>query len=123
MDSKKEVFDVVKIPVYKEKLHGKTTPIDEDTRQEKIQYNAGKQVAAIITKIFHIMIESGFRYSYIANGEALVLLRTRWEDPPTLHYHQAAPSKDVGKEPHVSFAQTAVGQSTSVSIMDLGQIN
>ncbi|MCJ1240912.1 hypothetical protein MMC14_008916 [Varicellaria rhodocarpa] len=117
MDLKKEVFDRVKIPVYKEKPEEQMTPADEDIRQEKLQYNADKLVAAVVTQTFHAMIDFGLEYSYITTGEAFVFLRIRWEDPVTLYYHLFIPGEDAEEKTQTSLAQTAISQVISMCIM------
>ena len=117
MDLKKEVFDRVKIPAYKEKPEEQMTPVDEDIRQEKLQYNADKLVAAVVTQTFHAMIDFGLEYSYITTGEAFVFLQIRWEDPATLYYHLFIPGEDTEEKTQASLAQTAISQVISMCIM------
>ena len=117
MDLKKDVFHRVKIPVYKEKPEEQMTPVDEDIRQEKLQYNADKLVAAVVTQTFHAMIDFGLEYSYITTGEAFVFLQIRWEDPATLYYHLFIPGEDTEEKTQASLAQTAISQVISMCIM------
>ena len=122
MDLKKEVFDRIKIPAYKEKPEEQMTPTDEDARQEKLQYNAEKLVAAVVTQTFHTMIDFGLEYGYITTGEAFVFLQIRWQDPGTLFYHLIVPGEDAEGRTQISaeqipLAQTAISQVVSICIM------
>ena len=122
MNIKEEVFDRIKIPVFKEKPEEQMTTADEDARQEKLQYNADKLVAAVVTQTFHTMINFGLEYGYITTGEAFVFLQIRWEDPRTLFYHLIVPGEDAEGRTRMSaeqmpLAQTAISLAVSVCIM------
>ena len=121
MDLKKEVFDRVKVPIYKEKPEEQITPEDEDAKQEKLQYNADKLVAAVLTQTFHTMVDFGLEYGYVTTGEAFVFLRIRWENPQILFYYLVVPGEDVEERiqtptEQVSLARTAISQVVSICI-------
>ena len=117
MDLKKEVFDRIKIPAYKEKPEEQMTPADEDAKQEKLQYNAEKLVAAVVTQTFHTMIEFGLEYGYITTGQAFVFLQIRWEDPRTLFYQLVVPGEEAEGRTQIPLAQTAISQVVSICTM------
>ena len=115
MDIKEEVLDRVKIPVYKEKPEADMTPEDEIARQEKLQYNADRLIAAVLAQTFHTMIDFGLKYGYLTTGEAFVFLRVREDDPQTLYYHLAVPGEIDTIQ--TSLAQTAISQVMSLCVM------
>jgi hypothetical protein len=108
MDLKKEVIDRIDIPA--------PIPIDQtDAEAEavtvRLQYNADKVAVAVATQTFHYMIENGLEYSYIATGEAFVLLHIEEDDPTTLHYHVTVPSDEVDDDGSgFPYWQTAICQ-------------
>ena len=114
---KEDVFDVPTVPYW----NGKEpkTEADEAAKQEKLQYNAVKLVAAVITQTFHNMIEFGLTYSYITNGEAIVSLYTDWKNPKTVHYHLTIPSEDVGSGQNQDLAKTTISLNIVMCLMAL----
>ena len=93
------------------------TPDDEDARQEKLQYNADKLVAAVVTQAFHTMTDFGLEYSYITTGEAFVFLWIQRDDPITLYYHLFVPGEDTEEMVQTSLTQTAISQVISICTM------
>lgn len=145
MDLKSEVFDRVTIPpsildgdghdtsdsskvaretkrqrTAKEKMKAEEAERDEAYIEARLQYNADKLVAAVVTQTFRYMIENGLEYSYITTGESFVFLHIRAEDPTTLHYHVTVPADEVHDDNLASTeSQTAIAQVACLCLMAL----
>ena len=117
MNLKKDVFNRTTIPVFRER-GGSSTDGDETAREAKLQYNADKLVAAVVTQTFHTMIDFGLEYSFITTGEALVQLHVKKDDPTTLYYQLSIPKEDLlDTNDTASISQTAVGQVMTMCLM------
>ncbi|CAF9927300.1 MAG: hypothetical protein GOMPHAMPRED_004356 [Gomphillus americanus] len=115
MDLMEDILEKVK-PTCDEKFRIEMTTSEQ---QGKVQHDANKVVAAVLTQTFHAMIEFGLEYSYITNGEAFVMLRIRYQDPQTLLYHLCIPSEHVGSGYEMDLAQTAVNQNLVMCLLAL----
>ncbi|KAL9122915.1 MAG: hypothetical protein Q9187_000527 [Circinaria calcarea] len=86
--------------------------------EARLQYNADKLAAAVVTQTFHYMVENGLEFSYITTGEAFVFLHVQKEDPTTLYYHLAVPGDEVSnEEPEFSIPQIAISQVMSLCLI------
>lgn len=85
--------------------------------QERLQYNAEKLVTAALTQTFDYMILMGVEYGYITTGEAFVFLHIREDDATTLYYHLSVPVTDIAEAIEDRYAETAIGQVLSFSLM------
>ena len=64
------------------------------------------------------MIENGLEYSYIATGEAFILLHIEENNPTTLHYLVTVPSDEIDDdESKFPYSQTAIAQVMSLCLM------
>ncbi|QUC21863.1 uncharacterized protein UV8b_06104 [Ustilaginoidea virens] len=79
---------------------------------EKMKYDAARLVCSAIVQEYHVMISLGLEYSYLTNGpHADVMLWVPYDDPSTLHFHLAEPSK----QGYISVGNTINQPTTSVT--------
>ncbi|PWY95945.1 hypothetical protein BO94DRAFT_507390 [Aspergillus sclerotioniger CBS 115572] len=63
--------------------------------EEKLKYDAERLVCSALVQEYHVMIQEGLEYSYVANGTARVLLRVPSDDPSTLYYFFCDPNREL----------------------------
>ncbi|KIH91736.1 hypothetical protein SPBR_01364 [Sporothrix brasiliensis 5110] len=83
---------------------------------------AEKATARVIAQAFHYMVEFGLCYSYVASGEALILLYLDAADVRTLYYHLALPRDEVtsgGAADHVR--HSAVAMVSTMALLALAE--
>jgi len=62
---------------------------------ERSKQNSDEVVAAVVTQMFHYMIQCRVDYSYITMGEAFVFLQVQEDQPTTLYYHFTVPKGEA----------------------------
>ncbi|KAI4138485.1 MAG: hypothetical protein L6R39_006764 [Caloplaca ligustica] len=93
-----------------------TTSMDAD---EKYMENAQTLVAAAATQTYSYMLTGGIQYGCIITGEAIVFLFIDAEEPTTLYYHLATPSREVrpGDKVPRDYSKTTVAQLTTFAVL------
>ncbi|OAA65404.1 hypothetical protein SPI_02191 [Niveomyces insectorum RCEF 264] len=89
-----------------------------DNRQ-KDRIDAEKATALVIAQAFHYMVEFGLCYSYVASGEALVLLYLDAKDVRTLYYHLALPKEEVGSGTEQNVQRSSVALVSTMALLAL----
>ena len=86
-------------------------------KAEKLKYNAGQIVGAVLTQEYHVMICEGLEYSYVTIGLALVLLHVPSDDPGTLLYFLCEPNRDVRDNNSYQQPRTAISRVLCLVLM------
>ncbi|KAI9820903.1 MAG: hypothetical protein M1826_000817 [Phylliscum demangeonii] len=103
----------------KEVLDRNSIPTD---LEEKLQYNADRLTACVVTQAYSAMMESGTEYGFITTGLAFVFLQVKKDKPDTVYYHVSEPNADVparlsAKGEDRSLSETSVAQVLSFCLM------
>ncbi|OAA40066.1 hypothetical protein NOR_06060 [Metarhizium rileyi] len=107
--------------IYEEVVQRRTIPTKEDP-EALFEYNSEKVTAAAIIQTYNYMIKGGVDYGILTNGEAMVFLMLKADDPSTLLYHLSEPKREIAAGQDV-IAFSAVGQCLSFIMMILSQRN
>lgn len=100
----------------REEMQNKIVQGDERLRD---QIRANKATARAITQAFHYMVEFGLCYSYVASGEALILLYFDAVDVRTLYYHLALPQEEVRSGAAQDVGRSAVSLISTMALLAL----
>lgn len=104
--------------IYKDVVNRKTIPTSVDP-DAHFQYHAERLTAAAITQTYHYIIKGGLKFGLLTTSEAIVFLKTDWQEPETLLYHLAEPDAEVSAHSYYSHFCTAVSHHLAFSLMAL----
>ncbi|KAJ5343400.1 uncharacterized protein N7506_003224 [Penicillium brevicompactum] len=86
---------------------------------DTFEFYATYLVAAVVTRIFSYMIDSGVQYGYICTGEAFVFLHIPKDDPTVVQYFLCIPNQDVQVDDDWRLHRTAIGQVLAFTLQAL----